>query len=170
MEVVPERIRAAVAALDVAAGDRLLEIGCGPGVAISLVCERLGDRGAITAIDRSAVAVARALRRNASCVAAGRAGVHRAAFTAEDLAAAGLAGRTYDKVFSVNVNLFWTGPATAELALARASLAPGGRLYAFYEPPASRTSEIAGRVSAAFAAAGFAPTVTTDGVLCVCGT
>ena len=67
------------------------------------------------------------------------------------------------------MNLFWTGSAAAELALARSLLAPGGRLYAFYEAPGGRTPEIAARVAGTFRAGGFAPTVTTDGVLCVSG-
>jgi hypothetical protein len=39
--VIPERIRWGIGTLAVEAGDRLLEIGGGPGVAASLVCERL---------------------------------------------------------------------------------------------------------------------------------
>jgi trans-aconitate methyltransferase len=52
--------------------DQLLEIGCGPGVAVSLVCERLAG-GRIVAVDRSPTAIERAARRNAEHVASGRA-------------------------------------------------------------------------------------------------
>jgi len=45
----------------------VLEVGCGPGVAVELVVERLaGGRGQVVAIDRSATAVERARRRNAA--------------------------------------------------------------------------------------------------------
>ncbi|MGH9223125.1 MAG: class I SAM-dependent methyltransferase [Acidimicrobiales bacterium] len=70
----------AVELLDVAPDDRILEAGCGPGVATALVCERL-TTGQITAIDRSAVAIDRAKARNPSA---------RATFQQVDLA--GFAG------------------------------------------------------------------------------
>jgi SAM-dependent methyltransferase len=163
MAGVPERIRWAVEALGVERGSRLFEIGCGGGVAVALVCETLaaGAGGRITAVDRSPVATARALARNADAVADGRAVVATAAFAAGDLAAAGLptSGRPYDAIFSINVNLWWTGPARAELALARALLRPGGRLLACYEPPGDRQPGIAQRVSATLSAGGFTPAV-----------
>lgn len=39
---------------------RVLEIGCGPGVAARLVAARVGERGFVLAIDRSATAIRQA--------------------------------------------------------------------------------------------------------------
>jgi SAM-dependent methyltransferase len=61
---VPERIDWAVRLLDVAPEDEVLEVGCGPGVAVALVCRRLAG-GRITAVDRSGTAIQRATSRNA---------------------------------------------------------------------------------------------------------
>ena len=58
-----ERFVWAVDTLEVRPADRLLEIGCGHGVAVSLVCERL-TTGTITAIDRSPKMIEMATRRN----------------------------------------------------------------------------------------------------------
>jgi protein-L-isoaspartate O-methyltransferase len=65
MSNVAPRIRWSVEQLDVQPDDRLLEVGCGHGVAVSLVCQTLGG-GTIHAIDRSPVAghaIARAAHR-----------------------------------------------------------------------------------------------------------
>src|ERR687885_1660127 len=66
-----ERFVWAVDTLALDPGDRLLEVGCGHGVAVSLVCERL-TRGTITAIDRSPKMIEMATRRNREHVEAGR--------------------------------------------------------------------------------------------------
>jgi trans-aconitate methyltransferase len=62
MPTVPHRIRWAVDLLDIHPDHRILEIGCGPGVAAGLVTERL-TTGHLVAIDRSATAVRRATAR-----------------------------------------------------------------------------------------------------------
>ena len=58
--MVPARIAWAVELLDLRPDDRVLEFGCGPGVAAGLVADRLSVVGRIVAVDRSATAVARA--------------------------------------------------------------------------------------------------------------
>jgi cyclopropane fatty-acyl-phospholipid synthase-like methyltransferase len=149
---IPDRIRWAVETLAVHPGDRVLEIGCGSGVAASLVCERLAD-GRMLAIDRSAIQIERAQRRNEAHVMAGRLALETvdiADFDVED-------GARFDKVFAINVNVFWLGPATEELARVRRALAPGGRLLLFYEPPgAARARQVVERVAAVLRAEGFA--------------
>ncbi|MGH3030315.1 MAG: class I SAM-dependent methyltransferase [Gaiellaceae bacterium] len=71
-ERVAERFRWAVETLDPAPSDRLLEIGCGHGVAVSLICRTL-SAGTIVAIDRSKSMINQAARRNREHVAEGRA-------------------------------------------------------------------------------------------------
>ncbi|GIF53879.1 methyltransferase family protein [Asanoa ferruginea] len=166
-----DRIRWSVDRVDPAPGERILEIGCGGGTAVELVCARLGSAGSVTAIDRSLTAVKKTLARNASCVAAGRATVFQAAFTFEGLAR--LADHSFDKVFSNNVNLFWTSPAEEELALLRRLLVPGGTMFACWGrgPTAGRSDQIAARAAARFTSAGFRTEVTSfEGMQCVAAT
>jgi cyclopropane fatty-acyl-phospholipid synthase-like methyltransferase len=128
---VPPRIRWAVRTLAPAPGDHLLEIGCGSGVAVSLVCQHLTG-GRIVAIDRSSTAIARATRRNAEHIAAGRAILRTAALESlrpEDLPE-GRGG--FDKVFAMNVNLFWVRNPTRELELVLELLKPAGALLLVY--------------------------------------
>jgi|SRR5688572_30071965 len=149
-ETIPPFIAWAVATLNFGPGDRLLEIGCGRGVAAALVCERL-DSGTILAIDRSAAAIKAAEQRNAAHVAAGKAAFRRAVFADADLG-----GARFDKIFAIRVNFFWQKPAR-ELAVIAAALAPGGGLFMFYDPPAwARIDSTVKKVRANLEAGGFA--------------
>ncbi|GIG86660.1 class I SAM-dependent methyltransferase [Plantactinospora endophytica] len=125
------RQRWAVQAMAVAADDRLLEIGCGRGVAVSLVADRLVD-GRIVAIDRAATMARLAAERNARHIGSGRAEIRCAEFASADLP-----NGYFDKIFAVNVNLFWLGAAARQIDRMRSLLAPGGRLYVFGERPVS---------------------------------
>jgi SAM-dependent methyltransferase len=125
-------------------GERVLEIGCGRGVAIELLCERL-DGVLVVGIDRSPAAIAAAEARNRPHVESGRVRLLNAA----------LAGASFDdherfdRVFAVNVNAFWLRPEK-ELAAVRRVLAPGARLYLFYEPPSPAQLERAAEACTAF--------------------
>ena len=124
-----ERLRAIVDGLEIRPGDRVLEIGCGHGVAATMVCERL-DGGMLTAIDRSAKMIDAAARRNAAHVAAGR-----AEFLVATLEEADLGERRFELIFAVRVGLFHHEPERAR-ELAGRWLAPNGTLHAFFDEPA----------------------------------
>ena len=152
----PERVRWAVEVLDVRPSDEILEIGPGPGIAVGLVCHRLVD-GHITAIDRSATAVEWASRRNAEHIALGKAVVEQADLT--DLATD---PRRFDKIFAINVNLFWVQPDRPHGSIVAGLLRPGGRLYLFYETPAStKTDQVVHIVETALRRHGFTTSSTS---------
>ena len=123
-----ERLRSVVEQLDVRPYDRVLEIGCGHGVAATLVCERL-EEGHLTAVDRSAKMIQAATRRNATYIKAGRAEFLVA--TLEDL---DLGDRRFDKIFAVRVGLFHRDPERARSIVER-WLAPDGGIFVFFDPP-----------------------------------
>jgi ubiquinone/menaquinone biosynthesis C-methylase UbiE len=122
------RLERLVERLDLRPGDRVLEIGCGHGVAATLVCERL-DTGDLTAVDRSPKMIAAAERRNAQHVAAGR-----AEFLVMALETLDLGERRIDVVFAARVGLFHREPARAR-GYAERWLAPGGRIVTEYDGP-----------------------------------
>lgn len=130
------RLLRIVEAAGIRPGDRVLEVGCGQGVAADLVCQRLGG-GRLTAVDRSAKMIAAAAARNARHVAAGRAEFLLGAFETIDLGP-----RRFDLVLAVRVRLFHVDPDRGR-ALAERWLASGGRLVAVYDTPGPATGILA---------------------------
>jgi SAM-dependent methyltransferase len=108
------------------------------------------------AIDRSATQIARARRRNRAHLESGTLRLATA-----DLGSLEVEPGSFDAVFAVNVNAFWIGPATRELAIVKRALAPGGRLVLVYETPTSaRADEARERLEAVLVAERFgAPVV-----------
>ncbi len=123
-----ERLRSVIDQLDIRPDDRVLEIGCGHGVAATLVCERL-DGGRLTAIDRSPKMIEAAARRNAAFIEAGKAEFLVAALENLDLG-----DRRFDTIFAVRVGLFHRDPERAR-SFVEPWLAPGGGLFAFFDQP-----------------------------------
>lgn len=128
-----ERLQAVVEQLGIQPGERILEIGCGHGVAATFVCERL-EAGRLTAVDRSPKMIEAAARRNAVYVED-----DRAEFLVAELEELDLGDRRFDKVFAVRVGLFHREPERAR-RLAERWLAPGGAVFAFFDAP-SRAAE-----------------------------
>ena len=128
------RLQAVVDELGIRPDDRVLEIGCGRGVAATMVCERL-DGGRLTAIDRSTKMIEAAARRNAKYVAAGT-----AEFLVASLEDVDLEERRFDLVFAVRVGLFHREPERAR-ALVQPWLAPGGRVCAFFDAPGTASRQ-----------------------------
>ncbi len=116
-----DRLGPLVDQLGVEPGDRVLEIGCGHGVAATLICERL-DGGKLTAVDRSSKMIAAASARNAEHVDAGR-----AEFLVRHLEDLDLGDRRFDRVLAVRVGLFHREPQRAH-ALLEPWLAEGARI------------------------------------------
>lgn len=56
-------------------GAHVLEIGCGPGLALSAVCARM-VRGRVVGLDHSPLMLAQAAKRNAAAIAAGKLQLH----------------------------------------------------------------------------------------------
>ena len=146
------RLAWAVETLGVEPGDQVLEVGCGHGVAASLVCERLSG-GRLTAIDRSEKMIALATRRNREHVASGR-----ARFEAVTLEQADFGGERFDTIFGVHVAALWRSEEALEVI--RAHLAPAGALHIVNQAPGWRGQPDARAfgeaVAAALGARGFA--------------
>lgn len=154
----PDRVRWAVDVIGLSPDDRVLEVGGGTGASARLVCERLGS-GRLVAVDRSSVATARIATACPDHLESGRLVVVTAALAELELEEASV-----DVAFSVDVNVFWTSNAAAELAVLRRVLVPDGRLAVLYGvggPQAGRIQErVLDPVAAQVRAAGFVDVVT----------
>jgi len=107
--------------LDLAAGDRVLEIGCGHGVALQQAVGRIRDVK-VTGLDFSDVMVNISRERNSRLVAEGRVKIDYG-----DSTCLPYGDGAFTKAFSVHTVYFWTGPEQHLSEICRV-LIPGGRL------------------------------------------
>jgi SAM-dependent methyltransferase len=123
-----DRQRWAVDQLDVQPRDRVLELGCGHGVAVTMICEQLRG-GVVVGVDRSPKMIAAARRRNAAHVTAGR-----ARFVTAEIHEADLGDEPFIKALAVRFPPLLRGGAGPTLAAVRHHLAEGGALYVVEHP------------------------------------
>jgi ubiquinone/menaquinone biosynthesis C-methylase UbiE len=102
-----ERNHWTVDSLNIQSGDRIIEIGCGPGLALEDCLVRVGD-GHVVGLDHSQTMLDQARTRNAEAAREGRLDLRLG--NLEDLA---VADSSFDKVCSVNVVQFFPDRAAA---------------------------------------------------------
>lgn len=146
--IAPARIKWAIELMEIEPKHNIFEIGCGSGIAAQRICPVLG-RGSYTGIDKSPAAIKAAIARNAAYTKAGRCILLNAPFSVLDREPA-----LFDRVFAVNVNLFWTdayNPATD----IRRILPKRGVFVQVYEPPSADQRRTIARAAAKNAEALF---------------
>ncbi|MFI4974824.1 MAG: class I SAM-dependent methyltransferase [Caulobacterales bacterium] len=113
--------RAAIAALGPAAGERILDIGCGAGATALAMAEQVAPSGQVVGLDLSRPLLALARRRAAA------AGLSNVEFIEGDAQAHALPPASFDAAFSRFGVMFFADP-TAAFAHIRGALRLGGRL------------------------------------------
>ena len=111
--------RAAMSALAIRPGERVIDIGCGCGHTTLALAQAVGAGGEVLGVDVSEPMLAVAQRR-----AAGRTSIH---FVQADAQTADLGAGRFDAAFSRFGVMFFADPAAAFQNIGRA-LRPGGRL------------------------------------------
>jgi ubiquinone/menaquinone biosynthesis C-methylase UbiE len=148
--------------LDPQSRDRVLEIGCGPGVAIELFAQR-ASLGYVAGVDPSREMLAQAKGRNEAAIARGVVDLRQG--SAERLP---FADEDFDKALAINSAQLWPDAAAGLREIAR-TLKPGGRVALAFTPYSGYSPD---DLAEKLAAAGFAEArrERRDGHVCALAT
>lgn len=139
--VAPARIKWAIELIEIEPKHHILEIGCGSGIAAQRICPLLG-RGSYMGIDKSPAAIKAAIARNAAYTKAGRSFFIEASLNVLDREPA-----LFDRVFAVNVNLFWTDAYDIKTDIRRI-VSKRSTFLQVYEPPSASQRRSIARAAA----------------------
>ncbi len=139
--------------LGIAPDDRVLEIGCGPGIAIAEIAKKL-ETGLVVGVDHSIVMIDQATLRNHTAMRAGRVELSNRGIDDLPMVIDG-----YTKVVAINVLQFLPNLGLACSAIAKV-MAPGGVLAVTYQPrlknpKLNAAAAFGDRLAIALAHAGF---------------
>src|SRR5262245_36673804 len=121
------RNRWAAGLLDIQPADRVIELGCGPGVAVAALAARATE-GLVVGVDHSQVVLGQARRRNRAAIRASR--VRLVHSSVEGLA---IGDGPFDAALAVNTLGMWPDK-TARLRELGRLLRPGGRIAVVSQP------------------------------------
>jgi ubiquinone/menaquinone biosynthesis C-methylase UbiE len=143
----------AISLLEIQRRDHVLEIGFGPGVAVSMV-SRMAVEGYVCGLDHSDVMLRQATRRNAAAVHKGRVDLRLGSVDLLPEFA-----EPFDKALAVNAIMFSDRTADRLKALRRV-MRPGGRIAIAHQPrgPGATRANTAAKgdaIAAALTHAGF---------------
>jgi SAM-dependent methyltransferase len=147
------RNRWAVQLLDLQPTDHVIELGCGPGVAIAAAATR-ATRGLVVGVDHSQVMIRHARHRNRAAMQAGRVRLIRT-----PVQSLTIGDGSFNAALAVNTIGMWPDPAARLRELARL-LHPGGRIALVSQPrcpgaTAATSATAASELTALLTEAGF---------------
>jgi ubiquinone/menaquinone biosynthesis C-methylase UbiE len=132
--------------LQVRPGDKVLEVGFGPGVGVQLLTSS-ASAGYVAGVDPSKEMVAQATTRNKKAIENGRVGLRHGS-----VASLPFTDNTFDKALAINSMQVWPD-AVAGLGEMRRVIKPGGKLALGFTPYSGQPST---GLAELFTAAGFA--------------
>jgi cyclopropane fatty-acyl-phospholipid synthase-like methyltransferase len=131
-----ERLKTIVDGLALKPHHRVLEIGCGHGVAASFICARLGPSGRYVGLDRSDKMVAAAERKNAAYCEK-----RQARFVCEFFENFEPGSERFDVILAIRVRAFRTNADAARQRVVP-WLTRGGRLVVIYDEPRAQAGRV----------------------------
>lgn len=128
MTKVPPRFYWALESMQLQPADNVLELGCGAGLLLSIICPVVSI-GRVVGVDASAAMIAKATKRNEAWVNEGRLSLLHA-----NTAGLKFQKNEFDKIAAFNLNIFFKADIESLNAL-KAGMKKNGDLYIFYQPP-----------------------------------